>query len=59
MTDNVLTLQRDGVPLTGYRAFQSPDELARRRRALELGEGADVVVPFVGSQKLQTNAPNK
>jgi hypothetical protein len=32
---NVLTLQRGGVPIEGYRAFQTPDELARRRRALE------------------------
>jgi len=40
---NVLVLQRGGVPLEGYRAFHSPDELARRRRALALGNVAPVI----------------
>jgi len=43
MSDNVLTLKRDGVPVLGYRRFHSPDELARRQRALELGNVAPVI----------------
>ena len=43
MSDNVLTLKRDGVPVLGYRRFHSPDELARRQRALERGEVAPVI----------------
>ena len=40
---NVVELKRNGLPVLGYRAFHTPDELKRRERALQEGRVAPVI----------------